>query len=64
MSKEMQTHAIDIHHHYVPERVVMKPTGMAKRSGLKLSMIRMEPSDFLLTAVQDIRCCLLKLSLT
>ena len=64
MSKEMQTHAIDIHHHYVPERVVDE----AKRHGKALGVQTFDDRDgtvrFLLAAVQDIRCCVLKLSLT
>ena len=57
MSKEMQTHAIDIHHHYVPQRVIGEAKRHGKALGIKVSKIRTEPSGFLSTAVQDIRCC-------
>ena len=41
MSNEMQTHAIDIHHHYVPERVI----GEAKRHGNALGIAISEEKD-------------------
>ena len=41
MSKEMQTHAIDIHHHFVPQRVV----GEAQRHGKALGVQTFDDKD-------------------
>jgi hypothetical protein len=52
----METSAIDIHHHYVPERVV----GEAKRHGKALGIEVFDDNHgtirFFSMAVQDTRC--------
>jgi hypothetical protein len=54
----MQRRTIDIHHHYVPERVV----GEAKRHGKALGIEVSEDNNgtirFSSMAVRGIRCCM------
>ena len=60
----METGAIDIHHHYVPDRVVGEAKQHGKALGIevfedasKFSKTMMEPSDFRSITVRGTRCC-------